>query len=50
MFAAMLRKWLAMWKMRLLEIFETEGKMGIEEAHLYLKRLRAAKRYQRDVY
>ena len=34
----------------LLEIFETEGKMGVEEAHQYLKSLRAAKRYQRDVY
>ncbi len=34
----------------LLEIFETEGKMGVEESHQYLKQLRATKRYQRDVY
>lgn len=34
----------------LLEIFETEGKMGTEEAHQYLKHLRTEKRYQRDVY
>jgi len=34
----------------LLEIFETEGKMGVEEARQYLKHLRTSKRYQRDVY
>ena len=34
----------------LLEIIQTKGHRSEEAAHLYLKDLRAKKRYQRDVY